>query len=90
MIKEQRKTSNIKQYRNEGTPFHPSCICFFQYIQVGDGGADHAFWGRAEDMHMGRPAYKIHPGAPGSDAAGNTVAALAIGAVVFKEKGQRI
>ncbi|CAG2224740.1 E3.2.1.4 [Mytilus edulis] len=56
------------------------------WVQVGDGGADHAFWGRAEDMHMGRPAYKIHPGAPGSDAAGNTVAALAIGAVVFKEK----
>ncbi|CAG2231369.1 E3.2.1.4 [Mytilus edulis] len=56
------------------------------WVQVGDGGLDHAFWGRAEDMHMSRPAYKIYPGAPGSDVAGSTVAALAIGAVVFKEK----
>lgn len=58
--------------------------------QVGDGVLDYTFWGRAEDMHMSRPAYKIYPGAPGSDVAGSTVAALAIGAVVFKEKGQRI
>ncbi|XP_063408742.1 endoglucanase E-4-like [Mytilus trossulus] len=55
------------------------------WVQVGDGGLDHRSWGRAEDMHMGRPAYKIYPEAPGSDVAGSTVAALAIGSVVFKE-----
>nr|APF29559.1 endo-beta-1,4-glucanase [Mictyris platycheles] len=44
--------------------------------QVGDGYADHAFWGRPEDMTMYRPAYKIDTGAPGSDLAGETAAAL--------------
>ncbi|CAG2204594.1 E3.2.1.4 [Mytilus edulis] len=55
---------------------------------VGDGHADHGFWGRPEDMHMGRPAFKITPGNPGSDVAGNTASAFAIGAIVFKDKGQ--
>ena len=36
------------------------------YGQVGDGYADHAFWGRPEDMTMYRPAFKIHQGAPGA------------------------
>ncbi|XP_076085701.1 endoglucanase A-like [Mytilus galloprovincialis] len=56
------------------------------WVQVGDVGADHSFWGRAEDMQMARPAYKIRPGAPGSDVAGNTVAALAVGSIVFRQK----
>lgn len=37
---------------------------------------------------MGRPAFKITPGNPGSDVAGNTASAFAIGAIVFKDKGQ--
>ncbi|CAG2231367.1 E3.2.1.4 [Mytilus edulis] len=36
------------------------------WVQVGDVGADHSFWGRAEDMQMARPAYKIRQGAPGN------------------------
>ncbi|XP_076086712.1 uncharacterized protein LOC143057299 isoform X2 [Mytilus galloprovincialis] len=56
------------------------------WVQVGDGHADHGFWGRPEDMHMGRPAFKITPGNPGSDVAGNTASAFAIGAIVFKDK----
>ena len=38
-------------------------------------------------MNMYRPAFKITPGNPGSDVAGNTAAAFAIGAIVFKDKG---
>jgi len=55
-------------------------------IQVGGGDIDHTFWGRPEDMTMDRPCVKIGPNAPGSDVAGETVAALAAGAIVFKDK----
>jgi len=27
--------------------------------QIGNGDADHAFWGRPEEMSMQRPAYKV-------------------------------
>ncbi|XP_045130864.1 endoglucanase E-4-like [Portunus trituberculatus] len=54
------------------------------YGQVGDGYADHGFWGRPEDMTMYRPAFKIHQGAPGSDLAGETAAAMAAASIVFK------
>jgi hypothetical protein len=59
-------------------------------IQVGNGQQDHGYWGRPEDMHMWRPAYKITPGRPGSDVAGTTAAALAVGYTVFKDKGIRL
>jgi hypothetical protein len=51
--------------------------------QVGDGDADHAYWGRPEDMTMNRPAFKIDTSAPGSDLAGETAAALAAASIVF-------
>jgi hypothetical protein len=35
------------------------------YGQVGQGDADHAYWGRPEDMTMARPAYKIDTSRPG-------------------------
>ena len=35
------------------------------YGQVGQGDADHAYWGRPEDMTMARPAYKIDTSKPG-------------------------
>ncbi|MDP4625328.1 MAG: glycoside hydrolase family 9 protein [Akkermansiaceae bacterium] len=47
------------------------------YGQVGEGNADHAYWGRAESMQMARPAYKIDAENPGSDLAAETAAALA-------------
>ena len=53
-------------------------------LQVGDGGADHGYWGRPENMHMNRPAYKIDASRPGSDVAGDTAAAFAVGSMVFK------
>ncbi|KAH3741115.1 endoglucanase E-4-like [Dreissena polymorpha] len=55
------------------------------YVQVGDGYADHGFWGRPENMNMGRPAYKVNTGCHGADVAGNTVAAMASGYLIFKD-----
>ncbi len=55
------------------------------YYQVGDGGADHAFWGPPEDMSMARPAYACSAASPCSAVTGDTVAALAIGALLFEQ-----
>ncbi|XP_005101787.1 endoglucanase E-4 [Aplysia californica] len=54
--------------------------------QVGDGDADHAYWGRPEDMKMSRPCMYIDSHNPGSDIAGETAAAMALGYLVFKQK----
>lgn len=35
------------------------------YGQVGQGGPDHEYWGRPEDMKMDRPAYKVDTSHPG-------------------------
>nr|BAH22180.1 beta-1,4-endoglucanase [Metaphire hilgendorfi] len=55
------------------------------YGQVGDGNADHSYWGRPEDMIMARPAWSITPSAPGADLAAETAAALAAGYLVFRD-----
>lgn len=52
--------------------------------QVGNGSADHAWWGPAEVMQMARPSYKIDASKPGSDLAGETAAAMAAASIVFK------
>ncbi|MFZ5990098.1 MAG: glycoside hydrolase family 9 protein [Bacillota bacterium] len=54
------------------------------YGQVGNGGADHAYWGPAEKMTMSRPAYHISPSKPGSDLAAETAAAMAASSIVFR------
>ncbi|XP_013393921.1 uncharacterized protein LOC106161500 [Lingula anatina] len=56
------------------------------YVQSGDISADHAFWGRPEDLNMYRPSYKVDVSNPGSDVAGETAAALAAGSIAFKSK----
>lgn len=53
--------------------------------QIGDGNADHKWWGAAEVMPMARPAYKIDAAHPGSDLAGETAAALAASSIVFRD-----
>jgi len=55
--------------------------------QIGDGGQDHGYWGRPEDMTMNRPAWSITASQPGSDLAGETAAALAAGSIYFKRRG---
>ncbi|MBR5088362.1 MAG: glycoside hydrolase family 9 protein, partial [Ruminiclostridium sp.] len=56
------------------------------YYQVGDGNADHGWWGPAEvvDVQMNRPSYKVDLQHGGSTVAAGTAAALASCAVVFK------
>ncbi|XP_045161147.2 endoglucanase A-like [Mercenaria mercenaria] len=56
------------------------------YIQVGDGTADHNFWGRPENMTMSRPAFKIDEQHPGSDMAAETAAAFAASYLIFKNE----
>lgn len=53
------------------------------YVQVGDGGSDHSYWGRPEEMTVARPAYKVDAAHPGCDVAMETAAAFASGAMVF-------
>ncbi|WP_431682860.1 glycoside hydrolase family 9 protein [Kitasatospora sp. KL5] len=55
------------------------------YGQVGNGSADHAWWGPAEVLPMARPAYRIDASCPGSDLAGETAAALASSSMVFAD-----
>nr|ARA95692.1 glucanase 6 [Nepenthes ampullaria] len=54
------------------------------YGEVGDGNSDHYCWQRPEDMTTDRTAYKIDPSRPGSDLAGETAAAMAAAAIVFR------
>ncbi|MCR9286125.1 MAG: glycoside hydrolase family 9 protein [Bacteroidetes bacterium] len=53
------------------------------YGQVGNGSADHAWWGPAEVMQMGRPAYYVDAANPGSDLTGETAAAMAAASMIF-------
>jgi hypothetical protein len=55
------------------------------YYQVGDPGADHAFWGPPQDMTMARPAFACTAAAPCSEVTAGTAAALAAGALVFAD-----
>ncbi|XP_070565365.1 endoglucanase F-like isoform X2 [Ptychodera flava] len=55
------------------------------YTQVADKDLDHGYWGRPEDMTMDRPAYPVNTTVPGSDAAGDSAAALAAASIIFRE-----
>ncbi len=55
------------------------------YYQVGNGSADHAWWGAAEVMQMARPAYRVDKNSPGSTVVGEAAAALAACAAVYSE-----
>jgi endoglucanase len=54
------------------------------YYQVGDGNADHAWWGAAEVMQMNRPSYKVDINNPGSTVVAEAAASLAACAAVYK------
>ncbi|MEY9210813.1 glycoside hydrolase family 9 protein [Thermobifida halotolerans] len=55
------------------------------YVQVGDGDADHKWWGPAEVMPMERPSHKVDPSCPGSDVAAETAAAMAASSIVLAD-----
>lgn len=64
---------------------HPEANVY--YYQVGDGGADHGWWGSAEvlEAQMSRPSYKVDLQNGGSTVAASTAASLASCAIVFKD-----
>ncbi len=62
---------------------HPEKYVY--YYQVGDGNADHAWWGPAEALPMDRPSYKVTLEKPGSAVVAEAAASLAACAVVFED-----
>ena len=62
---------------------HPESEVF--YYQVGDGNADHSWWGPCEVMTMNRPSYCVTKDNPGSAVVGEAAAALAVASVVYKD-----
>lgn len=61
---------------------HPSPTVF--HVQVGDGKADHEYWGSPENMSMKRPVYTLNTKLPGSEPAAEAAAALAAGSIIFQ------
>eukprot|EP01132_Coremiostelium_polycephalum_P009018 gene9018-11045_t len=53
--------------------------------QVGNGEADHAYWGPPELMTMDRPTYMIDQDHPGTEVAMESSAALSICYLIFKD-----
>ena len=62
---------------------HPEENVF--YYQVGDGSADHSWWGPAEVMQMNRPSYKVDMNNPGSTVSAGASASLASCSVIFAD-----
>lgn len=64
---------------------HPEANVY--YYQVGDGNADHGWWGSAEviEAQMNRPSYKVDLNNGGSTVTAETAASLASCAIVFKD-----
>ncbi|KAK2179819.1 hypothetical protein NP493_470g01004 [Ridgeia piscesae] len=54
------------------------------YGQVGLGETDHDYWGRPEDMTMGRPASLLDEAHGGSEVAAETAAAMAAASIAFR------
>ncbi len=54
------------------------------YVQVGNGGIDHSWWGPVEVYPRAAPAYKIDASCGGSEVAAETAAAMAAASMVFK------
>ncbi|ADU75232.1 endo-1,3(4)-beta-glucanase [Acetivibrio thermocellus AD2] len=75
--------NNIKWACDYFIKCHPEKDVY--YYQVGDGHADHAWWGPAEVMPMERPSYKVDRSSPGSTVVAETSAALAIASIIFKK-----
>lgn len=70
---------------------HPEPNVF--YYQVGDGNADHKWWGPAEAVEaelqegdMGiRPSHKVTSSSPGSAVVGEAAAAMASASIIFED-----
>lgn len=74
---------NIKWVNDYLIKCHPENDVY--YYQVGDGNADHAWWGSAEVMQMNRPSFKVDINNPGSAVSAEAAASLAACAVIYKD-----
>ncbi len=73
---------NIKWVNDYLIKCHPEDEVY--YYQVGDGSADHAWWGPCEVMQMERPCFRIDKEHPGSAVTAESAASLAACSTVFK------
>ena len=71
-------------YFTRCTVYNGSSVEAFCY-QVGDGGADHAYWGAPENQTGSRPAFFADASNPATDEVCVAIAALAIHAANFPE-----
>ena len=64
---------------------HPEAEVY--YYQVGDGNADHTWWGAGEcvEYRMNRPSYKVDANNPGSAVTAETAASLAVCSILYKD-----
>lgn len=76
--------ANIRWANEYFIKCHPSPEKYF--YQVGNGSADHGWWGAAEcvEYRMDRPSYFVDAQHPGSAVTGETAASLAICSMLFK------
>jgi endoglucanase len=61
---------------------HPNATTF--YYQVGDGGADHGYWGTPELQTGSRPLFVATPSSPAVDILGQHAAALALMSINYR------
>lgn len=76
--------ANIRWANEYFIKCHPSAEKYF--YQVGNGSADHGWWGAAEcvEYRMDRPSYFVDAQHPGSAVTGETAASLAICSILFE------
>ncbi|GAA2840131.1 hypothetical protein GCM10020220_031320 [Nonomuraea rubra] len=77
--------NNLRQANDYFIAAHPEPNTL--YVQVGDGGEDHSYWGAPETVDAKghtRPAYKITASCPGTDVAAETASAMAASSMVFR------
>jgi endoglucanase len=69
--------STMKYFTDYFLASHPSANVF--YYQVGEGNADHTYWGPPEQQTGSRPTYYVaNTSSPASDVLGQTSAALSL------------
>ena len=75
--------STLKYFSDYLLKCHPNANLF--YHQVGDGGADHSYWGAPEKQTGSRPVKVVNSNTAGSDVAGVSSAALSIMYLNYKD-----
>jgi hypothetical protein len=72
----------LKYYTDYFLKSHPNATTF--YYQVGDGNADHGYWGSPELQTGARPLFVATPSSPAVDVLGQHAAALALMSINYR------